>query len=110
MNIVDTSNKSMEMAESPGGLSRRAALKTATVAGAAAAAGMSAVLADAPAAGFGAPLVEMSFPVGVLTLDQKAAMIKSVTDVVRGAMNSRWSMFTPARSRAISRSACVRHA
>ena len=86
MNIVDASNKNMEMAESPGGLSRRAALKTATAAGAAAAASVSAVLADAPAAGFGAPLVEMSFPVGVLTPDQKAAMIKSVTDVVRGAM------------------------
>ena len=86
MNIVDTSNKSMEMSESPGGLSRRAALKATTVAGVAAAAGVSAVLADPPAAGFGAPLVEMSFPVGVLTLDQKAAMIKSVTDVVRGAM------------------------
>ena len=57
MNIVDTSSKNMEMAESPGGLSRRAVLKTATVAGAAAAAGVSAVLADAPAAGFGAPLV-----------------------------------------------------
>jgi phenylpyruvate tautomerase PptA (4-oxalocrotonate tautomerase family) len=86
MNIVDPSNENIEMAESPGGLSRRAALKTVTVAGAAAAAGVSAVLADAPAAGFGAPLVEMSFPVGVLTPDQKAAMIKSVTDVVRGAM------------------------
>jgi phenylpyruvate tautomerase PptA (4-oxalocrotonate tautomerase family) len=85
MNIVDSSNSNVEMAESPGGLSRRAILKTATVA-AGAAAGVSTVLADAPTAGFGAPLVEMSFPVGVLTLDQKAAMIKSVTDVVRGAM------------------------
>lgn len=85
MNIVDTSNKNVEIAESPGGLSRRAVLKTATVT-AGAAASMSAVLADTPAADFGAPLVEMSFPVGVLTPDQRAAMIKSVTDVVRGAM------------------------
>jgi phenylpyruvate tautomerase PptA (4-oxalocrotonate tautomerase family) len=86
MNIVDTPNKNIEMAESPCGLSRRAALKTATVAGVTAAAGVSAALADPPAVGFGAPLVEMSFPAGVLTLDQKAAMIKRVTDVVRGAM------------------------
>ena len=52
-----------------------------------AATGTSAVLAQtAPASSFGAPLVEMSFPVGVLTFDQKAAMIKGVTDVVHNAL------------------------
>jgi phenylpyruvate tautomerase PptA (4-oxalocrotonate tautomerase family) len=47
------------------------------------AAGVSAPLADTgSAANFGAPLVEVYVPAGVLTLEQKAAMIKGVTDVV----------------------------
>ena len=47
------------------------------------AAGVSTTLADtAPAANFGAPLVELHFPANLLTLEQKAAMIKGVTDVV----------------------------
>jgi len=66
-----------------GALSRRAVLKTATAA-AGAMAGASAALADSPA-GFGAPVVELHVPAGALSLEQKAAMIKGVTDVVLGA-------------------------
>ena len=68
--------------EGAGGLSRRAVLKTATVA-AGALASASAVGADA---GFGAPLVELHFPAGVLTAEQKGAMIKGVTDVLLGVI------------------------
>jgi len=74
--------------ESPGsaGLNRRAVLMTATIA-AGAAAGVSPALADvAPAANFGAPLVELHLPFGILTLEQRAAMIKGMTDVVLNAM------------------------
>ncbi len=86
MDMINKPNKHGQLPESTGGLNRRAVLMTAAVA-AGAATGVSAVLADtASAASFGAPLVEMSFPVGVLTPDQKAALIKSVTDVVHGAM------------------------
>jgi phenylpyruvate tautomerase PptA (4-oxalocrotonate tautomerase family) len=89
MRVVDTAKKSMDTDGSHDGLSRRAVLMTATIA-AGAAGGASAVLtADAPsAAGFGAPLVEMCFPVGVLSLEQKAALIKNVTEVVNAAMPS----------------------
>jgi 4-oxalocrotonate tautomerase len=79
------SNKELELAESTGGLSRRVVLRTATVA-AGAMAGVSAGLAETiPAAGFGAPLVELHVPAGALTLEQKAAMIKGVTDVLLNA-------------------------
>jgi phenylpyruvate tautomerase PptA (4-oxalocrotonate tautomerase family) len=88
MNPIDWSNKNVEsdkdveLAESTGGLSRRTVLKTATVA-AGAMASVSTVLADTiPATGFGAPLAELHVPAGALTLEQKGAMIKGVTDVV----------------------------
>jgi phenylpyruvate tautomerase PptA (4-oxalocrotonate tautomerase family) len=59
---------------------------TATVA-AGALVGVPSALADTvPAAGFGAPLVELHVPAGVLTLEQRSAMIKGITDVVLGAM------------------------
>ena len=46
-------------------------------------AGAPSVLADTvPAGNFGAPLVELHFPAGVLTLEQKSAMIQGVTDVL----------------------------
>jgi len=77
----------MDAKSSPDGtgeLSRRAVLVTAA---AVAATGVTAGLAQtAPPASFGAPLVEMSFPVGVLDVEQKAAMIRGVTEVVRSAM------------------------
>jgi 4-oxalocrotonate tautomerase len=67
------------------GMDRRAVLMSAVAASATA--GMSPALADtAPSAGFGAPLVELQVPVGVLSLEQKAAMIKGITDVVFNAM------------------------
>jgi phenylpyruvate tautomerase PptA (4-oxalocrotonate tautomerase family) len=82
MDMIDRSNNDVESAESAGGSSRRAVLMTAAVA-ASAVAGVSAVQADTgSAANFGAPLVEVYVPAGVLTLEQKAAMIKGVTDVV----------------------------
>jgi len=68
------------------GLSRRDVLLTATVA-AGALASASSVLADpAPAAAFGAPLVEGQVPAGILTLEQKSAMISGITTVIRAAM------------------------
>jgi 4-oxalocrotonate tautomerase len=71
-----------EKSQGNAGLNRRSVLMTAAVV-AGAAAGVSPALADtAPAANFGAPLVELQVPAGVLTLEQKAAMIKGITDVV----------------------------
>lgn len=88
MNLIASSNKNVEsdkdveLAESTGGLSRRTVLKTATVA-AGGMASVSTVLADTiPATGFGAPLAELHVPAGALTLEQKGAMIKGVTDVL----------------------------
>jgi phenylpyruvate tautomerase PptA (4-oxalocrotonate tautomerase family) len=70
--------------ESADGLSRREVLLTATAAGALA--GVSSVRADAVPAAFGAPLVEVHVPAGVLTAEQKTAMIRGVTDVILRAM------------------------
>jgi phenylpyruvate tautomerase PptA (4-oxalocrotonate tautomerase family) len=80
MDMINRSNGDVESPESSG-LNRRAVLMTAAVA-ASAVAGVSPVLADTGSANFGAPLVEVYVPAGVLTLEQKAAMIKGVTDVV----------------------------
>ena len=64
------------------GLSRRDVLMAAAV-GAGGVAGPSAVSAEAvPAASFGAPLVELHVPAGILTVEQRGAMIKGVTDVI----------------------------
>src|SRR5207244_2441411 len=88
--VIDGSNgrarttDGADLPESRGGLSRRTILKTATVA-AGAAAGMGAAAAETSTAAFGAPLVELHVPAGVLTLEQKGAMIKGVTDVLVGA-------------------------
>jgi phenylpyruvate tautomerase PptA (4-oxalocrotonate tautomerase family) len=79
-------NNDLQSASRVSGLNRRAILRTAAAA-ASAAAGVSTALAEtAPAANFGAPLVELHVPVNVLTLEQKAAMIKGVTDVVFKAL------------------------
>lgn len=73
--------------ESAGGLSRRAVLLITPVVAAGAAAGMAGAPAQtAPAASFGAPVVELYVPAGVLTLEQKGAMVKGLTDVVLSAM------------------------
>ena len=85
---MDMTNRPYDDMESQNsiGLNRRAVLMTAAVA-AGAAAGVSSALAEtAPSANFGAPLVELYVPAGVLTLEQKAAMIKGMTDVVLNAM------------------------
>jgi 4-oxalocrotonate tautomerase len=79
MDMISRSNSDVESPES--GLSRRVVLMTAAVA-AGAVAGVSPALADTGSANFGAPLVEVYVPAGVLTVEQKAAMIKGVTDVV----------------------------
>jgi 4-oxalocrotonate tautomerase len=86
MDMTDRSNRYSEHQVSAGGLNRRAVLATAAVA-AGAVAGLAPAMADvAPAANFGAPLVEVNIPAGVLSLEQKAAMIKGVTEVVLKAM------------------------
>jgi phenylpyruvate tautomerase PptA (4-oxalocrotonate tautomerase family) len=85
MNMIKEPSNDSD-AQDSAGLNRRAVLMTAAVA-ASAAAGISPALADTPPpASFGAPLVEVQVPAGVLTLEQKAAMIKGVTDVVSNAM------------------------
>jgi phenylpyruvate tautomerase PptA (4-oxalocrotonate tautomerase family) len=64
-------------------LSRRAVLTTATAAAGAVAAVSAARAETVPAsADFGAPLAELHFPVGTLSVEQKAAMIKGVTEVL----------------------------
>jgi hypothetical protein len=47
------------------------------------------VRAQAPGAGFGAPVVELYVPPNVLTLEQKAAVVKGFTDVIFGALKVR---------------------
>jgi phenylpyruvate tautomerase PptA (4-oxalocrotonate tautomerase family) len=85
MDMIDRPNADIESHDAPG-LNRRAVLMTAAVA-ASAAAGVSPALADTVSpANFGAPLVELHVPPGALTLEQKAAMIKGMTDVVFNAM------------------------
>jgi 4-oxalocrotonate tautomerase len=85
---MDTMSRSKDVGlpESIDLLNRRTVLVTAAVAAGAIASG-SAVLADtALAASFGGPLVEFQVPAGVLTLEQKAAIIKGMTEVVVNAM------------------------
>jgi 4-oxalocrotonate tautomerase len=85
MDLISEPNRTMELAGSADGVSRRNVLVTATVAAGAFAA-MPSALADTSAGNFGAPLVEVHVPAGVLTLEQRSAMIKGITDVVFGAM------------------------
>jgi 4-oxalocrotonate tautomerase len=92
MDIVDHSpgdvQSHRESAAAAAAPSRRDTLKIATGVAAAAATGISAAMAETtPAASFGAPLAELHFPGGVLTLEQKAAMIKGVSDVLAKAVN-----------------------
>jgi phenylpyruvate tautomerase PptA (4-oxalocrotonate tautomerase family) len=88
MDIIDRPENNVESPGSSGGLNRRAVLVGAAVA-AGASVSASPVLADTPqASNFGAPLVEVQVPAGVLTLEQKAAMIKGVADVVLKTMKA----------------------
>ena len=85
MDMIKRSDDDTESLERSG-LNRRAVLITAAMA-AGTASGVSPALADtAAAASFGAPLVELQVPAGVLTLEQKAAMIKGITDVIGNAI------------------------
>ena len=82
------------------GLSRREVLLTATVAGALTS--LSSVRADAaPATAFGAPLVEIHVPAGVLTAEQKTAMIRGITDVILRAMKQPNDVLQPAHVRTL---------
>jgi len=66
---------------------RRAMLLMSATAVAGAATGTSGALAQgAPAAGFGAPLVELYVPAGILSLEQKGAMLKGFNDVILRAL------------------------
>src|SRR5215467_676265 len=85
MNRNEISKPSFQATSELGEVSRRAALLAASV-GAVTVSGVRGFAADAGSASFGAPLVEMSFPVGVLSVEQKAALIKRVTEVVSAAM------------------------
>jgi phenylpyruvate tautomerase PptA (4-oxalocrotonate tautomerase family) len=71
-------------------LSRRTMLSAGlavAAAGASGLAGASPAAAEAEAAaGFGAPLAEISVPAGLLTTEQKSAMMKGVTDVLVTSM------------------------
>jgi len=76
-------------AESPGGAApdRRAVLLLAATAAAVTATGTPCALAqDVPAEDYGAPIVELCVPAGVLTLEQKGAMVRGITDVMLRAM------------------------
>jgi phenylpyruvate tautomerase PptA (4-oxalocrotonate tautomerase family) len=86
MNRNDLSKQPSQATNEVGEVSRRTALLAASI-GAVAVSGGRGLAADAGSAGFGAPFVEMSFPVGVLSVEQKAALIKRVTDVINAAMD-----------------------
>jgi phenylpyruvate tautomerase PptA (4-oxalocrotonate tautomerase family) len=86
MDISYSSSKNPKSSDGADGLSRRNMLLTATVAAGALAGAPSALADSIPAGTFGAPLVEVHVPAGVLTLEQRSALIKGITDVVLGAM------------------------
>ena len=73
--------------EASGRVSRRAVLlMTASVAAGATSGVAKAAEQSSRGGDFGSPVVELHVPAGVLTLEQKSAMIKGITDVVLGAM------------------------
>jgi len=86
MNVNDRSNKNAESSQEDGSLSRRAVLMTATVAAGALAAAQDGLADTVSTGNFGAPVVELYVPAGVLTLEQRGAMIKGISDVVFKAM------------------------
>jgi hypothetical protein len=66
---------------------RRAVLLASATVAAGAAAGMTGAPAQAaPTGSFGAPLVELYVPAGILSLEQKNAMLKGFHDVVLKAL------------------------
>jgi hypothetical protein len=85
MDRIGESNAKGELPGSADGLSRRSVLMTATAAAGALANVPGASADTVPAGNFGAPVVEIHVPAGVLTLEQRSAMIKGVTEVVLSA-------------------------
>jgi phenylpyruvate tautomerase PptA (4-oxalocrotonate tautomerase family) len=83
MKVLDLNNEAGSKA-APRTLSRRAVLTNATVAASTLAAAPAA--AESDTTGFGAPLVELVVPAGVLTAQQKVAMIEGITDVLNTAL------------------------
>ena len=67
------------------GLSRRDILAAAAV-GTAVVASPSIVAEAAPVSSIGAPLVELHVPAGILTVEQRGAMIKGITEVIVEAL------------------------
>ena len=86
MHSIKEANHTSELSKTADGSNRRDVLLTAIVA-AGALAGAPVARGDAAAMGaFGAPLVELNFPAGVLSPEQRRNMIKGVTDVLVGAI------------------------
>jgi phenylpyruvate tautomerase PptA (4-oxalocrotonate tautomerase family) len=81
-------SSSTHMQGPPGtlGPSRRTVLLTGAAGVVAAGAAAPAALADTEPATYGAPVVEVTVPAGALTLEQKSAMIKGITDVLHAAL------------------------
>jgi len=67
------------------GLSRRDVL-VAAAAGSGVLATPSVAAEAAPVSSFGAPLVELHVPAGILTVEQRGAMIKGITEVIVEAL------------------------
>ena len=61
-------------------------LDDAAAVGAAMVASPSIAAAAAPESSFGAPLVELHVPAGILTVEQRGAMIKGITEVIVEAL------------------------
>lgn len=74
------------LSASADGLSRRNILVAATAAAGALTVAPGALADTAAAENFGAPVVELTVPAGTLSPEQKSALIKGITDVVRTAM------------------------
>ena len=77
------SKQHIETPSNGGEISRRTVVLAASV-GAMVISAAPGLAAGSPS--YGAPFVEMTFPVGVLSVEQKADLIKRVTNVVNAAM------------------------
>jgi phenylpyruvate tautomerase PptA (4-oxalocrotonate tautomerase family) len=88
MDKHDETRRDSELSVVPQDVKRRAMLRTAGIAAGVAllSPGTTVPAVAAPLDGFGAPLAEIHVPAGVLTLEQKSAMIKGVSEVLIKAM------------------------
>ena len=82
---MSDSDRNGKMPSFETGLSRRDVLVTAA-AGAAVVARPSVAAAVAPTSSFGVRLVELHVPGGILTVEQRGAMIKGITEVIIEAL------------------------